>query len=131
MKQRGVSLIELIVVIVALTAGMAILGGAFIVPARSVGETRNAQLAWQVAQACADHVFGRAREPGQYANVALGTSNMTFGANTCSITVGDGCPGICADRANCLGTTFTCRPVAVSSTISGYTATVNLALFNY
>ena len=131
MRQRGISLIELVVVMVAVTAGVALLGNAFVVPARSVGESQTVQRAWQVAQACADHVVGRARKPGQFSNIALGISTITIGTNTCNVSVGDGCPALCADRSNCLGTAFSCRPVTVSAAVSGYTATLNLALFDY
>ena len=124
MTQRGVSLIELVVVIVAMAAGMALLGTAYIEPARSITDNANIQTAWRVAQACADQTLGRVRAPGQFSNLPLGTSTLTFGGTNCTITAGP-------DVANCLATTFTCRPVNVSVTTGGYTASLNFDLFNY
>jgi Tfp pilus assembly protein PilV len=123
-RQQGVSLIELVAVIVALAAGMALLGTAYVQPARSITDNANIQTAWRVAHACADQTLGRVRAPGQFSNLPVGTSTLTFGGTSCTITAGP-------DVANCLGTAFTCRPVNISATTGGYTAALNFDLFNY
>ena len=131
MKQRGVSLIELIIVIVALLAGVALLGNAFIEPARSVADNENIQIAWQVAQACADHALGRRRVSG----ASGGFSNITVGmANPCP-TLNGITPGFTvtdpAGTGACAGLAGTCRQVAITATKGGYQASVTLVVVNY
>ena len=128
MRQRGVTLIELIIVIVALTAGVALIGTAFMEPARSVADNENIQIAWQVAQACADHTLGRAR--ALYSNITVGMANpcptlsgITPGFTVTDISGSGACTGIS-------GATV-CRNVAITAAKGGYTASVNFMIVNY
>lgn len=136
MSQRGVSLIELIIVIVALGAGIALLGTGYLQAARTVATNEDIQVAWQVAQACADHTLGRVRRPGAFANVAVG-SNPCGSLPTNGTTV---CPGetfyakVSAlpvpppATEPCIGAGWTCRQVDVCVARGGYTATLTFAL---
>lgn len=133
MRQRGVTLIELIVVIVALTAGVALLGQFFVEPARSVADNENIQIAWQVAQACADHALGLRRASGAsgaFANVTsplvpacptLSGITPTFAVSSTSNA------GVCAG----LGAGTACTAVTITATKSGYTASINFVVVNY
>ena len=128
MRQRGITLIELVMVIVALTAGVAFLGYAFIGPAQSLSQNENMQIAWQVAQACADHALGRARE--LYSNIAVGMANPcpTLSGVTPTFTVTDiSGSGPCSGVAG----SGVCRNVAITATKSGYAASINFMIANY
>ena len=72
MKQRsGFSMIELIMVIVAVAIGAVAIGSAFAHMSRSLALNEDLQRASQVAQECAEHVLALARPPrGHYAAVA-------------------------------------------------------------
>ena len=132
MRQRGVSLIELIIVIVVLVAGVALLGRAFVEPARSVAEKENIQTAWQVAQSCADHALGMRRpsgtSPAGFANITVGMANPcpAFGGVTQTFTVTD-----TSGAGACAGVAGTCRQIAITAAKGGYTASVNLVVVNY
>lgn len=128
MRQRGVTLIELIIVIVALTAGVALIGTAFVQPARSIIDNENVQITWQVAQGCADYVMGRAR--ALYANVPVATGaacpNVPGGATgTYDVSANAGA-GACTG----LGATA-CRNVVVNASRGGYSVTLNFMFVNY
>jgi prepilin-type N-terminal cleavage/methylation domain-containing protein len=133
MSQRGVSLIELIIVVVALAAGIALLGTGYLQAARTVATNEDIQVAWQVAQACADHALGRVRRPGAFANVATG-SNPCGSLPTNGTTV---CPGktfyaevndLAVGTEPCTGAGWICRQVDVCVARGGYTATLTFAL---
>lgn len=128
MNERGVTLIELIVVIVAMTAGVALIGTAYMEPARSIADNENIQLAWQAAQSCADYTMGRAR--ALYSNVALGTGQScpTTNGITPTFDVADtsgagACTGIAGSGV--------CRNVTVSAVKGGYTAQTTFMIVNY
>jgi type II secretory pathway pseudopilin PulG len=128
MRARGVTLIELVIVIVAITAGAALIGTSFTEPARSIIDNENIQLAWQVAQACADHTMGRARS--LYSNITVGMANPcpTFNGITPGFTVTDtsgagACTGIAGAGV--------CRKVAITASRGGYTASITLMIANY
>ncbi len=128
MRQRGITLIELVMVIVALTAGVAFLGYAFIGPAQSLSQNENMQIAWQVAQACADHALGQGR--ALYSNIAVGMANPcpTLSGVTPTFTVTDiSGSGPCSGVAG----SGVCRNVAITATKSGYTASINFMIANY
>jgi hypothetical protein len=120
----GVSLIELIVVIVAMTVGIVTLGSAYLLSARSVKTNEDIQIAWQVAQACADHTYGRVRRPGAFANVVAGSnpcSLLPANGTVRTVTVTDMAGG----TEPCAGAAWSCRQVLVTVTRGGYSATVN------
>jgi prepilin-type N-terminal cleavage/methylation domain-containing protein len=127
-RQRGVTLIELIIVIVALTAGVALIGTAYMEPARSIADNENVQLAWQAAQACADYTIGRAR--ALFSNVALGSGQSCPAMNgitpTFSVVDASG-SGACTGIAG----SGICRSVTVSAVKSGYTAQTTFTVANY
>jgi prepilin-type N-terminal cleavage/methylation domain-containing protein len=130
MRQRGVTLIELIVVIVAMTAGMALLGSYFIEPAQSVAVNENIQVAWQGAQACADFSLGRARAPGSTANITTGMADPCPAAPvgaTRSFVVAN----LAGGTEPCAGAAWTCRTVTVSVTKNTYTASVTFMVVDY
>jgi hypothetical protein len=129
MKSHGVTLIEFIIVIVALTAGVALIGTSFVEPARSVIDNENIQISWQVAQGCAEHALGRAR--ALYSNITVGMADpcpslpagvtRTF---TVTDTSGAGaCTGIAGAGV--------CRNVAITASRGGYTASVTFMIVNY
>ena len=131
MRERGVSLIELIIVIVVLVAGVALLGSAFVEPARSVADNENIQTTWHVAQACADHALGRRRPSGAsggFANITVGMANPcpTLGGVTPTFTVTD-----TSGAGACAGLAGTCRQIAITAAKGGYTASVNLVVVDY
>lgn len=126
-RASGVSLIELVVVIVALSIGMVILGSAFLSSARSVSVNEDVQITWQVAQACADHVLGRVRRPGAYANVdgssdpctainANGTTGCAVGTQYVSVE------NLASGAGPC--TVGPCRRITVCARRNGYDAKV-------
>jgi type II secretory pathway pseudopilin PulG len=130
MTARGVTLIELIVVIVAMTAGMALLGSYFIEPAKSVADNENIQVAWQGAQACADFALGRARAPGIPSNITTGMADPCPAAPagaTRTFTV----VNLAAATEPCAGAAWTCRRVIVAVTKGTYTASVNFMVVDY
>lgn len=133
MRHRGVTLIELVVVIVVLTAGTALLGTAFLEPAKSVADNENIQMTWRVAQACADHALGVRRISGTSGSYALVTSPLvpacpTLNGITPTIAVASTTnAGACAG----LGAGNACKAVTVTATRSGYTATINFVVVNY
>jgi len=133
MRQRGASLIEVIIVIVVLAAGIALLGTGYLQAARTVATNEDIQVAWQVAQACADHTLGRVRRPGAFANVTVG-SNPCGGLPTNGTTV---CPGetlyarvstLAAGTEPCTGGGWTCLQVDVCVARGGHTATLTFPL---
>jgi len=130
MMQRGVTLIELIVVIVAMTAGMALLGSYFIQPAKSVATNEDIQIAWQGAQACADFALGRARAPGIASNISTGMADpcpAAPGGATRTFTVAN----MAAGTEPCAGAAWTCRRVTVAVTKGTYTASLNFMVVDY
>ena len=130
MIQRGVTLIELIIVIVAMTAGMALLGSYFIEPAQSVATNENIQVAWQDAQACADFALGRARAPGATTNISTGMADpcpAAPGGAIRTFTVAN----MAAGAEPCAGAAWACRLVTVAVTKGGYTASVNFMVVDY
>jgi len=128
-RQQGFTLIELIIVIVALTAGAVFVGNSFLAPARAVVDNENIQASWQIAQGCADHLMGQAR--ALFSNVPVGSgtcpnlSGSATGTYTVSDTSGAGaCTGIAGANV--------CRSVAVSaSNGGGYTAALTFMIVNY
>jgi len=129
MSQRGVTLIELIIVIVAMTAGLALIGSAFIEPARSVIDNQNIQQAWQVAQGCGDFTLGRAQTPGQFSNVTVGMADPCPAAPAGATRTFTVAP-MAAGTEPCAGATWTCRKVTITVTIGAYTASVNFMIVN-
>ncbi len=131
MSQRGVTLIELIIVIVALTAGVALLGRAFVEPARSVADNENIQIAWQVAQACADHALGRKRisgTSGAFANITGANPCPAFNGITPGWAVADTTgAGVCTGIAGAAN----CTQVTVTAAKGGYTATLVFVVVDY
>jgi type II secretory pathway pseudopilin PulG len=125
---RGVSLIELIIVIVAVTIGVVLLGDAYLSSARSVAVNENAQIAWQVAQACADHTLGRVRRPGAFANVVAGSDPCVAlpanGTAPCPPAVGFATvtDGPASGTEPCA--VGPCRTVAICVRRGGYDATI-------
>ena len=126
-RARGVSLIELVIVIVAMSIGLVALGGAYLSSGRSVELNEDVQVAWQVAQACADHTLGRVRRPGAFANVAAGS-------NPCSGIAANGTTGCAGGQyatvanAPAAGTepcaVGPCRTVSICARRGGYDATL-------
>jgi len=133
MRHRGVTLIELVVVIVVLTVGTALLGKGFYEPARSVADNENIQMTWRVAQACADHALGVRRISGTSGSYALVTSPLvpacpTLNGITPTIAVsGTTNTGACFG----LGGGNACKAVAVTASKGGYTATLNFVVVDY
>lgn len=128
MRQAGVTLIELVIVIVALTAGVVLVGTAYVAPARSISDNEDSQIAWQVAQACADHALGQARS--LYSNITVGMGNPcpTLSGVTPGFTVTDtsgagACTGIVGAGV--------CRNVAVTATKGTTTASITFMVVNY
>jgi prepilin-type N-terminal cleavage/methylation domain-containing protein len=68
---HGMSMIELIMVIVILGIAAVAIGSAFMHSSRSLRLNEDMQRAWQIAQECADHVLGTARKPGAFTAVSL------------------------------------------------------------
>ena len=131
-RQAGVSLLELVIVIVAVAAGIALLGNAYLSAAQSVATNEDIQLAWQTAQACADYNLGRRRKSGTsgaFANVAIGASQACPAvpagtSGTFSVTDTSGA-GVCS------GLSGACRQVAVSATRGTYTASLTFVIVDY
>jgi len=123
----GVSLLELIIVILAVTAGLVALGNAYVASASSVAVNQDIQIAWQVAQACADHTLGRMRKPGAFANVTsdpCGAGGANLPTNGASRTVTVTNPG------SCLGTASSCRQIVIAVTRGSYTASITFMVFD-
>jgi Tfp pilus assembly protein PilV len=125
--ERGVSLIELIIVIVAVTVGLLALGNAYLAPASSIATNQDIQATWQVAQACADFTLGRIRRPGAFSNVTsdpcgAAGANLATNGTTRTVTV--------TNPANCLGTAFSCRQFVISVTRNGYTASITFMVYD-
>ncbi len=124
---RGVSLIELVIVIVAVTIGLLALGNAYIAPALSISTNQDIQAAWQVAQACADHTLGSIRSSGGFASVtgdvcgAAGANLPTNGA-TRTVAVTNPSP--------CLGTAFGCRQFVITVSRNGASASITFIAFS-
>jgi prepilin-type N-terminal cleavage/methylation domain-containing protein len=133
MRHRGVTLIELVVVIVVLTAGAALLGTSFLEPARSIADNENIQMTWRVAQACADHALGVRRISGTSGSYALVTSPLvpacpTLNSITPTIAVAATTNvGACS----ALGAGSACKAVTVTASKGGYTATLNFVVVDY
>ncbi|MGQ0651580.1 MAG: type II secretion system protein [Betaproteobacteria bacterium] len=131
-RQAGVSLIELVIVIVALAAGIALLGNAYLSAAQSIATNEDIQLAWQSAQACADNNLGRRRKSGTsgaFANVALGA-----GQACPSVPAGVSATFTVTDTSGagvCNGLSGACRQVAVSATKGTYTASLTFVIADY
>jgi hypothetical protein len=107
-----------------------LLGDAYLTSARSVALNEDTQIAWQVAQACADHTLGRVRRPGAFTNVVAGSNPCAGiaanGTGTCLPTdryavVVD---GPAAGTEPCA--VGPCRTVSVCVRRGGYDATLTL-----
>lgn len=131
-RQAGVSLLELVIVIVAIAAGIALLGNAYLAAAQTVAANEDIQIAWQTAQTCADYNLGRRRKSGTsgaFANVAIGAAqacpSVPAGA-TATFTVTD-----TSGAGVCTGLSGACRQVVVSATKGTYTASLTFVVANY
>ena len=126
----GMTLIELVIVIVALSGGVALLGRAFIEPARSVIDNENIQITWQVTQACLEHTLGSVRKPGSFGAVVIGSdpcSALPANGTTRTATVSDYTSG----AEPCPTGGWSCRLVSVQAGRGGYTASASYVFINY
>ena len=132
LREAGVSLLELVVVIVAVAAGVALLGSAYLSAAQSVATNEDIQVAWQTAQTCADYNLGRRRKSGTsgvFSNVTLGAGQacpaVPVGASgTFTVTDSSGA-GVCN------GLSGACRQVVVNATKGTYTASLTFVVADY
>jgi len=71
-------MIELVIVIVVVAIAAVAIGSAFAYISRSQLLSSDLQRATQIAQECADHIIGRGRKPGTYAQVIPVASPSTI-----------------------------------------------------
>jgi prepilin-type N-terminal cleavage/methylation domain-containing protein len=132
--QRGVSLIELVIVIVAVSIGVVALGTAYLSSAKSVDLNEDIQIGWQNAQSCADFILGAVRRPGTFASVPVASPSTV--CTTAAVPLDAGSTrvvtvsALAAASEPCALAGWTCRLVNVSVSRSGYTASVNFMIVN-
>lgn len=139
-RQRGISLIELIIVIVILTVSAAFVAVALLPAAKSIEVDEYIRTATREAQECMTHVVMRRREqgiPGWATNLAVASPSTL--CNSLGVTTGftrvlnvtntdstgtPACPS---------ASTGTCKlaVVTVTHTASGYSAVLRLLFINY
>jgi prepilin-type N-terminal cleavage/methylation domain-containing protein len=129
---RGVSLIELIIVIVAVSIGVAALGTAYLTSAKSVTLNEDIQIAWQDAQSCAEFILGSVRRPGSFASVPAASPSPVCTAAAVPLNAAStrvvSVAALAAGTEPCALASWSCRMVNVSVTRSGYTASVNFMI---
>jgi prepilin-type N-terminal cleavage/methylation domain-containing protein len=130
MSARGVTLIELVIVIVALSIGVLLLGTAYLQAARSIPTNENIQIATQVAQACADHILGRRRMPGTFTFLGS-TPPLCPTINGLTPVVSVTAMGTGPIPTDPCQTGWTCNLVDVQVTRDGFTAQVQFMAVQY
>jgi prepilin-type N-terminal cleavage/methylation domain-containing protein len=129
-SMRGLTLIELIMVIVVISVAATFFATSFVELSRGLGVDENAQTAAQLAQACSEHILARRRGTGGYASVASGMCTgipalAGFGSYTVADTVAAYAGSACPPSA-------TCEQVTVTVTLGVTTpAQTTLLLVNY
>jgi prepilin-type N-terminal cleavage/methylation domain-containing protein len=131
-RQRGFSLIELIIVIVVVSIAVVAIGGAFAFVSRSLALNEDQQRASQLAQECAEHVLSRTRPPrGHFATVAAAApsadcNGLNAGAYTRVVNVNN----MAAGGALCAAG-WACKWVQVTVTRGNVAAEVNFMIVQY
>lgn len=69
---RGITLIELIMVMVVISVAVAVFATSFVGLPRGLSVDENAQTAAQLAQACSEHILAQRRGTGGYTSVVSG-----------------------------------------------------------
>jgi Tfp pilus assembly protein PilW len=131
---EGVSLIELIIVIVAVSIGVAALGTAYLSSAKSVTLNEDIQIAWQDAQSCADFILGAVRRPGTFASAPVASPSAICTTGGVPLNAGNtrvvAITSLAAGTEPCALAGWTCRMVNVSVTRSAYVASLNFMIVN-
>ncbi len=129
-------MIELVIVIVVVAIAAVAIGSAFAYIARAQSLSSDLQRATQIAQECADHIVGRGRKPGTYAQVIPVASPSTIcnalPATTAGFTrvvnirdqAAFGAGALCAAG-------WTCKHVEIIARRGGAVVTLNFMLINY
>jgi len=94
-KQRGVTLLEMVVVMVLVAVGAVALGGLFTTAVRALPGNEQLQSAGQLAQACAERVYAARHTPG-FVFEALPASLAT---NHCGVPAGAAAYELTLDEA--------------------------------
>lgn len=140
-RVRGLSLFELIIVIVVLSVGAVTLSSAYFLAAKSVGSNQDVLLTYQYAQECADHIFGKGRDPGAFSALLLSTAEcnalpaLPSGITrtlTCSVSAaitGTSCAALSVGASlPCVNAAWRCVQYQIDVTRNAYTATVYIML---
>lgn len=105
--QAGFSLIELVAIIVLLSAGAVAIMGLYSGASRTLGSNQDAQIATQLAQECGEHIIAQRRYNAtvQYAGITGATFcsaalpappvGFTVTVNITDPYAGAACPGTC------------------------------------
>jgi len=133
MRSAGFSLIELVMVIVMLSIAAVAIGSAFAYMSRSLALNEDLQRSWQIAQECAEHVVGQAREPrGSYASVPVGSPSTACNSvpavagytRTVNVTNMASGSALCSAGWNC-------KQIQISVVRGSNTSTLNFMVVNY
>lgn len=143
MRARGVSLIELVIVVVAVAVAAAFLAAPYATFVGSVTRGDQIRRAWQLVHECAEYALGKRRKPGSFAALVAGTytgdeannpcrsSQLSLPAGfsrtvaICDASSGGGCP-----NASC-SAGWSCKRVDVTVTASGFTAGATFMAIDY
>lgn len=129
-------MIELVIVIVVVAIAAVAIGSAFAYISRAQLLSSDLVRATQIAQECADHVIGRGRKPGTYAQVVPVASPSTICDALPAITAGFtrtvnirdqtafGAGALCAAG-------WTCKHVEIIARRGRAVVTLNFMLINY